>query len=142
MKLKDPYGFHTCCNFDNVNCGTPQKFFSFDKTRKACKPVYLRRLCPDLLDNLLAIKDHLNLFSRRDDCRSVCTPELVPTVATVAVEVEDNSDETEKSDEANHNGKNEFNMEWRGVNRNLVDPNPYFIPFLKDNQIILCNQPF
>jgi hypothetical protein len=142
LKLKDPYGFHTCCNFDDVNCGTPQKFFSFDRTQKACKPVYLRRLCPDLLNNLLAIKDHLNLFSRRDDCRSVCTPpELVPTVATVAVEDTDDSDESETSEEAN--GNNEFNMEWRGVNRmgpsGGINPNNHFSPFASIYSIM---QPF
>jgi len=139
LKLKDPYGFHSCCNSDNVNCGTPQKFFSFDRTRKACKPVYLRRLCPDLLKNLLSIKDHLNLFSRRDDCRSVCNPpELVRTTATTT------TDESQKSEEANlNNEKNELITEWRGVNRmgpsGGINPNNHFSPFASIYSIM---QPF
>jgi len=142
LKLKDPYGFHTCCNFDNVNCGTPQKFFSFEKTEKACKPVYLRRLCPDLLENLLSIKEHLNLFSRRDDCRSVCTPpELVTTTATDVVEDKEAVDENQNSEEANEN--NEFSIEWRGVNRmgpsGGINPNNHFSPFASIYSIM---QPF
>ncbi|CAG5102111.1 Oidioi.mRNA.OKI2018_I69.chr1.g147.t1.cds [Oikopleura dioica] len=136
IKLKDPYGFHTCCNFDHVNCGTPKKFFSYDKSRGACKPVFLRRLCPDLLDDLLAVKDHLNLFSRRDDCRSICTPELISTTdvpaSHEALEPEESTNDMEAANNENSFGGFEI-LEWRGVNRmgpsGGINPNNHFSPF-------------
>lgn len=91
------------------------RFFSYDKTRGACKPVYLRRLCPDLLDDLLSVKDHLNLFSRRDDCRSVCTPELISTTVIPSPEPEESTNDMEAA--YNENSFGGFELEWRGVNR-------------------------
>lgn len=70
IKIRDPWQMHKCCKSDS--CGSPTKFYSYNKERTQCQLVIIRNVCPEIKDTLLKTNDFLNLFQSRDLCIKSC----------------------------------------------------------------------